>query len=368
MTIGRIVRIVAAETRRAVPAIVYFFFAFVLFRITFGEWLADFGQPLVSLAGVFVLALIVGKVVLLVDHLPLLSVFSRKPLIWTVLWKSSVYSCVCFLFRLLEHLLRFGKRYGDIGIAWREIRSDVFWPEFMTVQTWFFVLFFVFVFTRELIGIIGREKMMKLFFGALALFLLAAPCEAKSVDERIFIIPAQSLSDDRTVALLKSELPGMLPVTAKAAVEASWPLPENARDAARGQYDAAAVLDAVSRRIRLSCTTERALVVTDADLFVPGADFVYGFADAKKGLAIVSTARLRGATGDDRIFRGRVLKEASRALGASRGLGVCAQSACVMAPSPDIAAIDGKKSAFCHGCCKQLRCKYASPLFTMPVF
>ena len=56
------------------------------------------------------------------------------------------------------------------------------------------------------------------------------------------------------------------------------------------------------------------LCVTDADLYVPDLNFVFGEADISSGMAIISLARLRqefyGLRPDEKLFQKRAIKEA----------------------------------------------------------
>lgn len=209
------------------------------------------------------------------------------------------------------------------------------------------------------------------FLFLLALFFFASALEAKTMDERVCLIPAGKV-DAAVLEKIKRELPCMVPMATKVTVEPAQAIPEAAYDPSRKQYDAVAIMDAISSRFRLSLTLERTLVVTDVDLYMPGSDFVFGLADAKKGIAIISLARLRnefsGGKPDDRLLCGRVLKEAMRELASSRGLGPCVKITCVMSPSVDVTAIDKKKISFCHACKKALYDRYSNPLFRTDFF
>src|SRR4029450_8942266 len=73
-------------------------------------------------------------------------------------------------------------------------------------------------------------------------------------------------------------------------------LPERAFDAGRRQHRAAVILDALARA-RLA-SWNRLLGVTDVDLYAVGLNFVFGEADAERGVAVFSLARLRAGVDD----------------------------------------------------------------------
>lgn len=153
------------EIRKIIPVVIYFFLAFSLFNLTFGMWLKDLGLRIWSLTGIIVASLIVGKVMLIVDNIPFLNIFSGKPLIYSTLWKCFVYTFVSFIIRLLEHLIPLVKEYKDFQAAWGHLLGGVLWPRFWTIQIWFFLLFFIFIVNQELIKGIGWERIRKMFFG-----------------------------------------------------------------------------------------------------------------------------------------------------------------------------------------------------------
>ncbi len=134
------------------------------------------------------------------------------------------------------------------------------------------------------------------------------------------------------------------------------PLPAAARNAARDQYDAEAVLQHLS----LSGETggcDRVLGVTEIDLYLPGMNFVFGLAGRRT--AVISLCRLRqsfyGLPEDLALFRRRVVVEAVHELGHTFGLAHCTDQRCVMHFSNAIAGTDTKGPEFCPVCRPKVR-------------
>jgi archaemetzincin len=127
--------------------------------------------------------------------------------------------------------------------------------------------------------------------------------------------------------------------------------PAYALNESRGQYHAASIL----RRLSLLRHGEVPVVgVTDVDLFVPDAPFVFGDADRGANAAVVSVARLaHGADGKDvppdRLKR-RVLVEAVHEMGTLLGLSQCVDSRCAMYPSHRPSDADRKGPGLCGQC------------------
>jgi hypothetical protein len=161
----RILKRIKEEFIHVIPAVIYFFVAFNLFNLTFGAMFEEVGIPRFSFLAIVISSLVVGKVMIVADSLPFINAFPNKPLIYNTLWKTSVYSFLCYLLRLVEHLMPLLSKYGDIGLAWRLMLDKTDWPDFWTVQVWAFILFLIFVVSQELVKNIGKDNLRRMFFG-----------------------------------------------------------------------------------------------------------------------------------------------------------------------------------------------------------
>lgn len=65
----------------------------------------------------------------------------------------------------LEHLIPLWWRHGDFGEANGELWREIIWPHFWAIQLWLVVLIFVYCASRELIRVVGRERIQQMFFG-----------------------------------------------------------------------------------------------------------------------------------------------------------------------------------------------------------
>lgn len=142
---------------------IFFLFAFLLLVITKRLIQREFAIPLSGFGAALIGALIVGKVVLIADNLPLMNQFPNKPLLYNIAWKSSIYFLTTFLVRYIEHIIPFFREYGGILEANRHLLAEVVWPHFWIIQLWLAVLFFTYCAVRELIRVIGKEKVIRLF-------------------------------------------------------------------------------------------------------------------------------------------------------------------------------------------------------------
>lgn len=154
------------ELLEVIPPAVFFFIAFQVIAFTRALMLEQYGIRVSTFVAATVAALVVAKVVLIADHLPLINRFPEKPLIYNVVWKTLVYLLAALLVRYLEHLIPFAREHGGLAAANRHLLDEVVWPHFWAVQIWLLVLLLVYCALRELVRALGRERVLHLFFGS----------------------------------------------------------------------------------------------------------------------------------------------------------------------------------------------------------
>lgn len=168
---------------------------------------------------------------------------------------------------------------------------------------------------------------------------------------RIVLVPVGEV-DPAVLSRLKEDLPCIF--DAEIELLPAIPLDRRHFIKARGQYHADSLLGEFSPIVRAPGAV--LLGVTEADLFSPGLNFVFGI--ASHGKALISTSRLRpeysGGGSDAGVFRRRVLVEAVHELGHALGLPHCEYPGCVMYFSNWIGDTDRKGPGFCFRCARKL--------------
>jgi hypothetical protein len=119
----------------------------------------------VSTISVAVGALILGKAVLIADLLPIMNRFPNKPLIYNVAWKTLIYLLMATVIHYLERLIDFWRQTGSFVAGNEKLLAEIVWPHFWAIQIILFVLISMYCTVHELVRVIGREKVMRIFFG-----------------------------------------------------------------------------------------------------------------------------------------------------------------------------------------------------------
>lgn len=153
------------EIATIIPTAVFFFVAFQLIAFTRALVLAEYGIQISTFVNAAIGALIVAKVVLIVDLLPFVNRFPDKPLVYNVVWKTLIYLIAAFLVRYVEHLVEFTRELGSIAEAHRYMVHELVWPHFLAVHIWLFVFLFMYCTLREIIRVLGPARVRAMFFG-----------------------------------------------------------------------------------------------------------------------------------------------------------------------------------------------------------
>jgi hypothetical protein len=118
-----------------------------------------------STVSIAVGSLILGKAVVIADMLPVINRYPGKPLIYNVVWKTVMYLLAASVIHYLERLIDFSRHAGGIIAGNEKMLAQMVWPHFWAVEILLFVLILMYCTARELVRVIGREKVLRLFFG-----------------------------------------------------------------------------------------------------------------------------------------------------------------------------------------------------------
>ena len=153
------------EFEAMLPPTIFFFVALHLVALIRVLMLRGTGIPLSSSLQVTVAALLLGKAVLIADMLPLINRYPDKPLAYNVAWKTLIYTLVALLIHYLERLVDFWRQAGSFVAGNRKLLAEIVWPHFWAIQIILVALILMYCTMHELVRVIGRDKVLEMFFG-----------------------------------------------------------------------------------------------------------------------------------------------------------------------------------------------------------
>jgi len=153
------------EFFKILPPTIFFFIALHIVTFVRVLMLKGTGVAPSSSISIAVAALILGKAVLVADMLPMINRFPNKPLIYNVAWKTGIYWLMATLIHYVERLIDFWRQAGSFVAGNRKLLAEIIWPHFWAIQIVLFVLIAMYCMMHELVRVVGKEKVMRIFFG-----------------------------------------------------------------------------------------------------------------------------------------------------------------------------------------------------------
>src|SRR5882724_1459401 len=147
------------------PPTIFFFVALHIVAFVRVLMLKGTGISPTSSISIAVAALILGKAVLVADMLPMINRFPNKPLIYNVAWKTLIYWLMATLIHYVERLIDFWRHAGSFVAGNQKLLAEIIWPHFWAIQIILFVLIAMYCTMHELVRVIGKEKVLRIFFG-----------------------------------------------------------------------------------------------------------------------------------------------------------------------------------------------------------
>lgn len=147
------------------PTIFFLVFAHVVYFNT-QLMLSQFKIELGTSAVVTVIALVIGKVVVVVDKLPFIRKLDSKPLVIPVIFKAFVFTVFVTLVRLAEPWVPALVETGNIAAANVHVGEHYVWRLFTAAQIWIFFGFIIYFTASEMIRVFGltRKDLLVAFF------------------------------------------------------------------------------------------------------------------------------------------------------------------------------------------------------------
>jgi hypothetical protein len=164
----RVIAFLIKEFRELIPPTLFFLVGFNVIVLTtqliLSGYLHDYFTGLANFMIATTSALVVGKAVLVANHMPLLRRYDTAPLIQPILYKTVVYCLLVFLVRLLERVIRYFAEGGTLAGIPDYVTAHFSWDRFTAVQIWIFVLFLIYTTFHELNELFGQGELYKILF------------------------------------------------------------------------------------------------------------------------------------------------------------------------------------------------------------
>ena len=130
------------------PPAIFFFVALHLVAFVRALMLEGTGISVATSVSVTLAALIIAKAVL-----------------YNIAWKTVIYMLAASLIHYAERLYEFSRKAGGIVAGNEKLLAEMVWPHFWAIQIFLLVVILMYCTMRELIRVIGRDKVRDIFFG-----------------------------------------------------------------------------------------------------------------------------------------------------------------------------------------------------------
>lgn len=158
-------RVWLREMRHLLPPTIYFFCAFNIIVLTTNLLARTYWFALSNFLAATLLALLVGKAVLVANKIRGIDRFRNAPLIKPILFKTIFYVLVVTVFRVAELFIHFSFDSDGFSVAFQEAAGAFSWRRFIAIQIWLFTCFLIYVTATELTAALGPGKLRRLMFG-----------------------------------------------------------------------------------------------------------------------------------------------------------------------------------------------------------
>lgn len=147
------------------PAFVYFLIVFNILNFSENLFLKKHHlSTQFDFISIFFVAAIIAKILIVINHLPFINLFPKKPLIFNILWKTFLYELSCIIVRFMILVFPYFEWVNPF-FSLQEALMHLDFNTFTAVQIWYLIFFFIFVVFQELFNKLGKKLFLKLFFG-----------------------------------------------------------------------------------------------------------------------------------------------------------------------------------------------------------
>ena len=162
---GKLLRLIATEARKALPPTLFFLAVFHIAMLIRHLDEESYGVTTGRSASATIAALVFGKVYLLLGERRFMNMFAGRPLIFSTLWKTGLYSLLGSFLLLCEEMIPLIHQHAALAPAWQQYLAEIVWPRFWANHLFMLVSVLTYTAASELIEAIGKARVRSLFFG-----------------------------------------------------------------------------------------------------------------------------------------------------------------------------------------------------------
>lgn len=163
---SKLFRFIATEASKALPPTLFFMGVFHVAMLIRHLDEESYGITPARSASATIAALVFWKLYLLLGDRRFMNVFAGRPLMYSTIWKTLLYSLLGSFALLCEEMFPLLHHHLDFATAWKQYLSETLWPLFLANHLFIFLSVLAFTSASELIQAVGRERVRTLFFGA----------------------------------------------------------------------------------------------------------------------------------------------------------------------------------------------------------
>ena len=161
----KLLRLVATEVRKALPPTLFFMAVFNIATLIRHLDEESYGVTPGRSASATIAALVFGKVYLLLGERRFMNLFAGRPLIYSTLWKTGLYSLLGSALLLCEEIIPLIHQHATLAPAWQQYLAETVWPRFWANHLFMLLSVLAYTAASELIGVVGKARVRTLFFG-----------------------------------------------------------------------------------------------------------------------------------------------------------------------------------------------------------
>ncbi len=163
-SLGKVGAFLEREFIEFLPTVIYFLIGFNMIALTKQIVLAQEGVVFLGWKVATIGALLVAKVVLIADKLPVMRWVMGPPALWPVLYRTALYTVLVFVAQMLEFLIEGWISGGSFAAGMQSVGEHLVPKRIAFVYLWVFVLFANYMVVSELRERYGAPPIWRFLF------------------------------------------------------------------------------------------------------------------------------------------------------------------------------------------------------------